>query len=154
MYPLFIVIFFSSIIGFANIDKFNSEPNLDNARANALATNELFYASAVKQYVTANPGTTGTVAQASLNLPAWFNNLGWTNEVTAAGVITVYPTSLTILGKNTEISSQLITQSSGSQLVGLNRSGQFFNPISGINASITIPVAVPNNAPVYILTTK
>lgn len=153
MYPLYIVLFFFSIIGYANLDKFTGEPDLNKARAQALATNEIFYANAVKNYVIANPATSGTVTQGSLGLPAWYNNLGWTNNVTA-GVITIYPATVTFLGKNTEVSWELADKTFGSQLIGVNRSGQFYNPISGINAAITIPVGVPENAPVYILTTK
>lgn len=154
MYPVYIVLFFTSVIGFANLNKFYSEPNVDNARADALSTNEKYYANAVKQYVIVNPSTTGTVPQASLGLPTWYNNLGWTNDVAANGIITIFPTTLTILGKNTEIMAELVEKTGGSQLIGVNRSGQFFNPVSGVNASITIPAGVPNNAPVYILTTK
>jgi len=153
MYPLYIVLFFFSMIGYANLDKFTGEPDLNKVRAQALATNEIFYANAVKNYVIANPATSGTVAQGSLGLPTWYNNLGWTNNVTA-GVITIYPATITFLGKNTEVSWELADKTSGSQLIGVNRSGQFYNPISGINAAITIPVGVPENAPVYILTTK
>lgn len=154
MYILYAFLFFSSIIGFAGMNKTSSEPDLNNLRAEALATNELFYASAVKNYVIANPATTGTVAQASLGLPTWYNNLGWTNDVTAAGIITIYPTNLTFLGNNTEVSWKLSEKTLGSQLIGVNKEGQFYNPISGINASIVIPVGVPLNSPVYVLTTK
>lgn len=153
MYLLYVFLLFSSVIGYATLNKASTEPNLNQARAEALATNEIFYANAVQSYVIANPATTGTVAQASLGLPTWYNNLGWTNNVTT-GVVTIYPASLTFLGNNTEVSWKLSEKTLGSQLVGVNRAGQFYNPISGINASITIPVGVPLNAPVYLLTTK
>lgn len=154
MYILYVAIFFVSMMGFASINNKASSLDPIASRAEVLAVNEIIYSNAVRTYVTSNPTATGTITDASLGLPTWYNNLGWTNNVTAAGVITIYPSNMAFLGNNKEIISALFEKSFNSQLVGIKKSGQFFNPVKGVNASITLPAAVPNEAPVYVIVTR
>ena len=145
--------FLASIVGAATLFKTTTEPNLDKIKAETFAINEIYYANAVQTYVTANPATAGTVPQASLGLPSWYNNLGWTNVV-ASGVVTIYPASVSFLGTNTQINWALSAKTGNSLMVGVNKSGNFYNPITGFNTSIVVPVGVPLNAPMYVIQTK
>jgi hypothetical protein len=65
-------------------------PDGSQARITAYANNLRVYHQHVVKYAGANVSASGTVSDSLLGLPAWYQNLGWTNNITASGVVQTY----------------------------------------------------------------
>jgi hypothetical protein len=96
MFGAFIAVFIVASVAMASgASNEQLAPNGSEARVVAYANNMRVYHQQVVRYATANPAATGTVSDSLLGLPAWYQNLGWTNNITASGVVQTYklPTS-------------------------------------------------------------
>ncbi|UTY59683.1 type IV pilus biogenesis protein PilM [Massilia sp. erpn] len=115
------------------------------ARADDLAQNMAVYRSAVAAYAAAHAGFNGTVADASLNLPAWYVRLPWWSNHVADGMVTVYASSPPPLG----FAAELQRAAQYSMLAGEARGGKLHTPAFG-DTGIILPAVVPNLAPVWL----
>jgi hypothetical protein len=91
MFGAFIAVFIVASVAMASgASNEQLAPNGSEARVVAYANNMRVYHQQVVRYATANPAATGTVSDSLLALPAWYQNLGWTHNITAAGVVQTY----------------------------------------------------------------
>lgn len=111
-----------------------------SAQASSVTTNMMVYKSAVTDYATANPTYTGTIADASLTLPAWFTKMTGVTNYISAGTAYVYYTAAT-----PGLADQLLQATNNSITTGIKRSGQLVNPFL-YTTSISLPAAIPNGA--------
>jgi hypothetical protein len=107
----------------------------DAHMARASAEHFLAYRQAVVSWARTNPGSTGTVADASLPLPLGFANpQGWTNNI-LGGVVYVYGTPSGGVG-------DFLYEACGrSPLVGIKQAGQL---VSGQGATTALPGWIPD----------
>ncbi len=116
------------------------------ARGDVAATNFLSYRSSVVQYRTANPGATGTIADASLSWQAGFiRDTRWTNLITG-GELYVYSTA----AADPAVLQAAYAKAGNYVMVGTkNASGNLVNAAGAI-ISITLPGVIPAGALVYV----
>jgi hypothetical protein len=143
---LFWTLFFAVVIFFGAVFSETQHQlivNNDHNEAAAISGNIQIYRNLVTRYLESHPGTTGTVADASLDLPTWFAKINGVSNYVAGGWAYVY-----YANPRSELVYQLLKDTSNSALVGLNQGGMLFNSLDGVS-SITIPAAVPDGAVVY-----
>lgn len=113
----------------------------DEIMARVQAEHFLAYRKAVVFWAQANPGSTGTVADASLPLPPGFSNgAGWVNN-TQGGVVYVYGTPSRAVG------DVLFEACGRSPLVGMKQGGQLVTAQGTITA---LPAWIPDGSMVGI----
>lgn len=121
-----------------------SPPAITNLKGSQEATLFELYREAVNNYVSDNPGFSGTVPSGSLNLPAGtVVTSSFSNEV-SSGTAWSWITPGSMVSPSSILSS-LSAKSKDSLLVGLNQNGTLFSPISG-STGISVPATVPNGA--------
>lgn len=111
--------------------------------ASAISGSMMVYRNAVSTYAKANPGVTGSVADASLALPTWYTKMsGVSNYVTGGKGYVYYSNS------RPELAYRLLKDTNNTVLSGIKRSGMLYNPISG-TSTIAIPATIPDESVVY-----
>lgn len=103
----------------------------------------IIYRDAAMRYAQANPAFSGTVADASLVLPAWFNKPSNLNNYVDTGRAFAYTTA-----PSSALLNQLLTETKSSVLVGTKVSGFLVHPALGTTA-VSLPSAIPEGAIVY-----
>lgn len=101
------------------------------------------YSSLVSQYAQANPGYSGSVSDASANLPSWFTRLPSENNYVTGGVAYVYSTT------NNRAEGMAMARAIGANVAGIDDAGALTLP--GVGASgRSIPGAVPAGSLVVV----
>lgn len=113
------------------------------AEADTAARNMMVYRNAVSAYLTANPGASGTIADAALSLPTWFAKYSGITNTISGGVIFTY-TATPPAG----LAPRLMAVTNNTATVGIKTGGVLINPLSTTNLTIpiAIPPAIPNGA--------
>lgn len=115
------------------------------AVADVSATNFLAYRQAVRNYVSANPGATGTIDDASLVphwLPGYIRRAEWTNLI-AGGTLYIYSTTVLSPGTVGSISQK----AAESILVGTkNPTTGRLQTATGNDTGINLPAAIAGGA--------
>lgn len=112
--------------------------------SNAVVGNMMVYRNHVAAYAQAHPTATGTIADADLALPAWFNRVSEVRNYVSGGQGYVYYQASSMDGQ----AYAMLEQSRGDLLVGINRAGRLFNPSAGLT-TIVLPAAIPDGAVVF-----
>lgn len=147
MQMVWIVMMFIALIGAKGLLANVGAPDRTSIQEAAEANNMLIYNAAVVTYVTAHPTVSGTIPDASLSFSTGYvNSYGWTNSADGAGTVYTYPASLSTLPSK-RIEGELAVQTNGSYNAGYVRSNKFYTTADGYNASVTVPGAVPDTAP-------
>jgi len=133
-------IFFASILAFMP----GPSPRVDQ-QARVEAANYLVYRNAVNLYAVQNPGFSGTIPTASLDLqPEWNNLKGWTNRVDAA-TDRVY-----VYGPIQKGGVAHAARINNSAAIGTNRSGTLEHPIHG-SVGVNVPAFIPDGNIVSVI---
>lgn len=109
----------------------------------ALSGNMAVYQSYVVAYAQSNPTATGSIPDASLGLPAWFNKDSRLLNYVSGGKGYTY-----VSNAPAELSYQLLQDTNNSIFVGVVTAGNVTNPMSG-SSTIPIPAAIPNGVTIY-----
>ena len=117
--------------------------NAASTEASAISGNMSVYRTAVVNYARTNTGVTGTVADAALGLPTWFNHMPAVVNYVSGGTGYVYYPS-----PQPELAYLLVQASNNSMLAGIKRSGMLYSPVTG-TATIPLPAAIPDGSVVY-----
>ena len=147
MWPFAYVLAFMALAGSVALLRANASPDPDLMRAQAIAYNGSVYKIAAMNYAAANPGTLGSVPDVALDLPGWYVNMGWANDVNGPAV-TVYLARIADLrtGEIAYAVSQLTQQS---WLAGIAADGTLFVSGKG-DTGIVLPPGIPAGSPVLI----
>ncbi|WP_252090652.1 type IV pilus biogenesis protein PilM [Pseudomonas sp. MWU13-3659] len=116
----------------------------EQATVDSLSRSMLVYRSAAAEYARANPGFTGSPAEASLNLPGWYTKQSGIAAYIAGGVTYTYITGAVPPGLPSALSER-----TESATVGVKRSGLLVSPKGG-NMAIVVPAPVPEGAVVAV----
>lgn len=116
------------------------------AKGDVAATNFLSYRSAVVQYRTANPATTGTIADGSLTWQSGFiRDSRWTNVI-SGGELYVHSTAVA----DPAVLQAAYAKAGNYVMVGTkNAAGNLVNA-AGSTISIALPGSIPAGALVYV----
>lgn len=115
----------------------------DKGVVEAISGSMAVYHSYVVAYAEANPGVTGSVSDAALGLPSWFNKVAGVSNYVSGGKGYVYYAS-----PPGELAHQLLSDTSNSIFVGVKQGGYVINPLSG-QSTIAVPAAIPDGVVVY-----
>ncbi|MFD2274682.1 type IV pilus biogenesis protein PilM [Undibacterium arcticum] len=121
--------------------------NQARTEATAIAGNMMLYRNYVVSYSRANQGISGTVADASLNLPTWFNRNSRLMNYMNAGKGYVYYTPT-----RSDLAYQVAKGLGASINAGIKTNGNLISPFSTTNTStpIAVPAAIPDGSIVII----
>ena len=112
-------------------------------QVSSIAGSLIIYGQAVIAYARANPGITGTVAVASLNLPYWVNTTRSDLQLYAvAGRGFAYYAGPVVPG----LAGQVSAQGEYAVTSGTVTGGQIASPRLGAVSSITVPNVIPNGS--------
>ncbi len=123
-------------------------PDTEKIRINVYATNLMVYHQTVVNYATQNPAAIGNVSESALGLPTWFQNMGWTNDITASGIARSY--------RNTAISAQLEANLIAGELaqlthgrwgLGVTTATNYIHPGAGVGMDASISAGIPAGLP-------
>lgn len=120
-----------------------SETASDRNEAAAINGNMRVYRNAVISYAANNPTASGTIADAALGLPSWFNHMPAVSNIVVAGKGYVFYSSVT-----PGLAYEITKATDNSILIGINRGGMLINPLSG-NSGIALPAGIPEGSVVY-----
>lgn len=110
--------------------------------ADVAATNFYAYRAAVINYLVANPGATGTIADGSLTfLPGYIRDARWTNVI-QGGTLFVYSTGTESIDSVTTI----YQKGGNSLLIGKKAASGNLVGATGIDSGIALPAAIPAGA--------
>lgn len=112
--------------------------------AQVIVGNMMEYRNGVAAYAQAHPTATGAVADTNLALPTWFHRMSEVGNYVAGGQAYVYYVPSRMDGE----ASQLLQQTNGDLLAGINQNGRLFNSAAGLT-SIAVPSAIPQGAVVF-----
>ena len=115
-------------------------------RADVQANNFLSYRYSLQQYVKANPGATGTVADGVIAFqPGYIRDLNWTNTV-SAGKLYVYAPPGAIF----PVAADAVYKRSGNNpMVGFKTGTVFKSSVLGTTA-LTLPAGIPDGSFVFV----
>lgn len=110
--------------------------------ADVTATNFYAYRASVINYINANPGATGTIADGSLTfLPGYVRDTRWTNLI-QGGTLFIYST-----GTESIDSVTAMYQKGGKSLmIGKKAASGNLVSATGIDSGIPLPAAIPAGA--------
>ena len=135
----FFFISMMSLVGALYVPVQQAQTNL--AVADFSSTSFLAYREALIDYLNANPGFTGVVADSSLTYPwGYQRDPRWTNVV--SGTLYVYEVSPNS-PNTTLLLERLYQKTDKSFMVGRNVSGMLISA-NGFSTGVTVPAAVPN----------
>ncbi|WP_248767858.1 type IV pilus biogenesis protein PilM [Pseudomonas sp. MWU12-2345] len=142
--PLYWVILLVLGIALSTLDDLSrrSEELSIEGDSSAIAHNLLVYRNALAKYAQANTGITGSVADASLSLPAWFMHLPGVDGYIVSGNSYAFYAS-----PPAGLVAELAVLTDASTSVGYVSSGRLISPSSGATA-IVIPPTIPDGAAV------
>lgn len=150
MYPIFLTAFFGAMIMlYTAMETPKKAEAVMVVKADVSATNFLAYRTAVQRYLQANPGVTGTIADANLTsfwLPGYVRDPNWSNIVDGDALY-VYSTGTVEPG-----TLKTIWDRSGeNSLAGTkNPANGRLRSFNGFDTGITLPAGIPNNAVVMM----
>lgn len=113
------------------------ERDQHSGEISALMDGLLFYRNTVANYATANPTVTGSIADATLGLPSWYNKPIQLGNYIQAGRSYVFYT-----GNGAQGLASALYKKTLSINFGTNTGGILYNPASG-NTGIPLPPQVP-----------
>lgn len=146
MLPVWLTVFFGAIfMAYVAVDTPKKESSIVVLKADVSATNFIAYRRAVQRYLDANPGVTGTIADASLGaywLPGYIRDAKWTNVV-SGGALYVYSTSADTVPNTLEA---IKSKSPENPLLGTKAASGRLTSYNGFDTGITLPAGIPNNA--------
>lgn len=145
MLPVWLVVFFGAIfMAYTAVDTPKKADAITQITADVSATNFLAYRRAVQGYLVANPGTTGTVADVSLDqywLTGYVRDTHWTNLVDG-GALYVYssasPAANTLDAIRAKSPENLLL---GTKDATTGRLKSY----NGFDTGIVLPAGIPNN---------
>lgn len=118
----------------------------NNVAGDVAAANFWAYRGSTVSYLNANPGATGTVADASLTFPmGYIRNPAWTNVIQGG---TLYTYSTSALSPSTV--DAIARRGSRTMLIGIAQSGGTMNSLTGAASGLTIPAAIAAGSVVVI----
>jgi PilM len=110
-----------------------------------LAVNMSVYRTSVTRYAAAHPEFTGTVTDANLVFPSWYQrHPQWTNQV-SNGTVAIYPASLLPVS----LATNIVKLSQNSMLAGVVHNAALYSPVFG-ETGIPVPTNIPEGAPVWL----
>lgn len=133
-------------VSYAVLDERERTSQMTVVSGDVAATNFLSYREAVVQYRTANPGTTGTIADGVLTWQAGFiRDARWTNLI-AGGELFVYSAA----APTAAMLQAVYAKTGGFIMVGTKNVGGTLTNAAGSIIAITLPAAIPVGAIVYV----
>jgi hypothetical protein len=112
--------------------------------ASAIAGNMMVYHRYVTTYAQTNTTITGTVADSSLALPAWFNRNNVITNYVASGKGYVYYAQ----GNQADMAYKIVKMGNQSINAGIKKNGILVNPMSLTNyvSPLPLPSAIPDGS--------
>lgn len=145
MFQSFIVFFFVVLLLSMATNRARLERS-DNVASYTITAGQNIndYGTVVSNWAKSNPGYTGFVNDASLNLPSWVSHPGNISNYVVTGTSYIYYTPVTGFPSN-----RLVTfLSSKGNEAGINASGTLYNGTALVG---TAPGAIPNGSVVLVL---
>jgi hypothetical protein len=121
----------------------NARPSTEGRRDH-YAASALVLHDAARQFAIVNTTHTGVIPSASLTLPTWYSNPGWTADVTADGIVRTYlATGVAAYGESRRFLAEASTRLYGSLTVGSVTANGYWNPAVGNVTAINVTSGLP-----------
>lgn len=150
MWPVYVSMLFISLMAtYAATEVPKKQQEIAVATSDVSALNFIAYRKAISAYMAANPGTSGTISDASLTsywLPGYIRDTNWTNEVIDSSVY-VYSTTQ-IKGR---LAKTIFRKAGNNALIGTKSqvTGRLVLA-NGIDTGIVLPASIPSMSLVMI----